>query len=461
MTQETTPTAVPTTQAERILILDSLRGFAVLGILLMNIPGFAMPRIAFFHPTLMDNFTGVNFYAWYSVEWFLEGSQRALFSMLFGAGMLLFISRLEDRMKGLQPAELYFRRQLWLLFFGLVNAYVLLWFWDILFCYAIFGMLLFAFRRLSPKPLLMAAAACLVLQTARENVDLYRDKSTIRTGEAISRIDTTRTPLTAFQKDRLEEYQGLKKQTSPEAMKERMERNLRDVQGPYARLYANHSEVSMQGETTAIFHFLFFDVLLFMFIGMAFYKNGILTGQHKASTYWILFAGGMGIGLLLSYWRINLQFRYHFNAFDHAKFVAFDFYELSRTFRALGIFGGIMLLHKWGAFRWLFRLMRPVGQMAFTNYLMQSLLCGLFFYGVGFGYFGKLQLYQTYYVVAAVWAIEIVWSHLWLRHFRFGPLEWAWRSLTYWKWQPIRKAPALQAVVPAGKEAEEPAVAQH
>ena len=98
-----------------------------------------------------------------------------------------------------------------------------------------------------------------------------------------------------------------------------------------------------------------------------------------------------------------------------------------------------MLLNKWGAFKWFFALMRPVGQMAFTNYLAQSLVCGLIFYGVGFGLFGKLELHQVYYVVAAVWVIEIIWSHLWMRYFRFGPMEWLWRSLTYWKRQPIKK----------------------
>ena len=175
MAHEITLKAAPTSQSERIVLLDSLRGIAVLGILMMNIPGFAMPVAAYFNPTL-SNFSGTNFYAWYGVEWFLEGSQRAIFSMLFGAGMLLFVSRLEDRTTGLMPAEYFIRRQLWLLVFGLFNAYVLLWFWDILFHYAIFGIMLFAFRRLKPKHLLIAAAACLVLQTARENVDLYRDK---------------------------------------------------------------------------------------------------------------------------------------------------------------------------------------------------------------------------------------------------------------------------------------------
>ena len=444
--------ATPTAPGERIVLLDSLRGIAVLGILMMNIPGFAMPRVAYFNPTLGD-FTGANYFAWYGVEWFLEGSQRAIFSMLFGAGVLLFISRLENRMSGLMPAEYFVRRQLWLLLFGLFNAYVLLWFWDILFHYAIFGIMLFAFRRLKPKHLLIAAAVCLVLQLARENVNLYRDKKTILTGEAITNQDTTKTPLTAFQKDRLSEYKGLKDRTSIASLKNRVERNIRDVQGSYTTLYNSHSEASMRSETEAIFYFLFFDVLLFMFIGMAFYKNGILTGKHKAKTYWLLFAFGLGIGLLLSYFRLQPLFQYNFDRFAYIKNVAFDFYELSRTFRALGIFGGIMLLYKSGAFKWLFALMRPVGQMAFTNYLMQSFMCGLFFYGIGFGYFGKLQLYEIYYVVAAVWLIEILWSHLWLRYFRFGPMEWLWRSMTYWKWQPLKKQTSTQ--IPSKEKPEQ------
>jgi uncharacterized protein len=98
-----------------------------------------------------------------------------------------------------------------------------------------------------------------------------------------------------------------------------------------------------------------------------------------------------------------------------------------------------MLLYKSRLFKWLFALMRPVGQMAFTNYLMQSLLCGLYFYGVGFGMYGQLERHEIYYVVGAVWIIQIAWSHVWLHFFRFGPLEWAWRSLTYWKKQPFRK----------------------
>ena len=173
---------------------------------------------------------------------------------------------------------------------------------------------------------------------------------------------------------------------------------------------------------------------------MAFYKSGILTGQAPVKTYWFLFIAGLGGGLVLSWLRLKPLIDYNFNFFEFTKNVKFEFYQISRTFRAVGIFGLIMLLYKSGWCKWFFSLMRPVGQMAFTNYLMQSLLVGLFFYGIGFGYFGKLERHQIYYVVGATWLLQIIWSHLWLRFFRFVPLEWAWRSLTYWKKQPMRKA---------------------
>jgi len=156
----------------------------------------------------------------------------------------------------------------------------------------------------------------------------------------------------------------------------------------------------------------------------------------------------MGAGLLLTWYRLQFMVDQQFSQFNIAKYKQVEFYEISRTLRSLGLFGFIMLLYKSGWFKWLFALLRPVGQMAFTNYLMQSLMCGLYFFGVGFGMMGKLQRYEIYFVVAAVWVIEIIWSHIWLRYFRFGPLEWCWRSLTYWKKQPMRMANPKEVISP-------------
>jgi uncharacterized protein len=435
----TTHTAAPVAQQERISILDSLRGIAILGILLMNIPGFGLPAPACYGDlTVMNELGTINQKTWFAIDWILEGSQRALFSTLFGAGIILFINRQEKRTDGLWPADYFFRRQLWLLVFGLFNAFVLLWFWDILFHYACCGMILFAFRRLSPKALIIAAGICLLLMTLRENTDFYREKAMIHKGELVAQIDTTKTKLTDLQKADLEAMNGFKEKNSLEGRKKEMESSLRKVQGDYSTFYKYQSERSFYMETMFFYNGIW-DLLLFMFLGMAFFKNGILTGNASSKIYWALFIVGLGAGLLLSWFRLQPLIEYQFNRFDITKNTNFEYYEISRTFRALGIFGLIMLMYKSGWFKWFFALMRPVGQMAFTNYLMQSLLVGLFFYGVGFGYFGKLQRFEIYYVVGATWILQIIWSHVWLRYCRFGPLEWAWRSLTYWKKQPLKK----------------------
>jgi uncharacterized protein len=431
--------AAPISQVERIHIIDSLRGIAILGILLMNIPGFGLA------PAAIGDFSmqpqgDLNYYFWYVFgPGVFEGSQRGIFSMLFGAGMYIFVTRLEKRTPGLMPAELFLRRQLWLLLFGMFHAYILFWYWDILYHYAICGIIVFAFRRLSPKYLLIASFACLVLMTARENRDLFKRKAVISKGEAIAKIDTTVTKLSDKQKEQLGAMDEIKKNSKPEEKKKKVEKQLKEIRGGYAELYEARSRMAEESETFGMYYWAIFDVPLFMFLGLAFFKLGILQGEAKTKVYAWMTAIGLGVGLPLSYLFVTYDVNYNFNYFEIIKNKPFEFYELQRFIHSIGIFGLIMLMYKSGLFKWLFALMRPVGQMAFTNYIMQSVLCGIIFTGIGFGLFGKLEYHQLFYVVAAVWAVEIIWSHLWLRYFRFGPMEWLWRSLTYWKKQPIRK----------------------
>ncbi len=430
----------PVSQKERITILDSLRGIAILGILLMNIPGFGLPAPLCYGDlsVLNESAGGINFKTWYFIELSVAGTQRALFSILFGAGIILFISRKEKNAEGLMPAEYFLRRQLWLLVFGLFNAFVLLWFWDILFQYAICGMILFSFRRLSSKNLIIAAIICLFLQMTRDQVLFSRDKKIIATGEILSKKDTTQIKLNEDEKEKLEAWTSMKEKNSAEGKKKQMEKSLRKVRGSYASFYEYQSGRSFHGEVYYTYDGLW-DILIFMFIGMALYKNGILLGNGSLKIYWAMCIGGLGIGIFLTWYRLQPWIQLNYNNYNYIKEVPFELYQISRTIRSIGILGLIMLLYKSGLFKWFFALMRPVGQMAFTNYLMQSLLVGLFFYGIGFGMFGKLELHQIYYVVAGTWFLEIVWSHIWLHFFRFGPLEWAWRSLTYWKIQPFKK----------------------
>ena len=430
--------AVPIAQQERITLIDSIRGIALLGILLMNIVVFGIPFPAFLKLSVLHEIGTINEKAWFLIEWPLEGTMRAIFSMLFGAGIILFTSRFEKRGEGMLVADYFMRRQLWLLVFGLINAFIFLWVGDILFEYALAGMALFAFRNLSPKKLMIAAGIVLMIATARDNRDLYIQKAIVTKGEAIEKLDPTVIKLTEKQKDAFAEMKSFKEVNSLLTQQQLYEKNLRQTSGNFKEVYNNLSDRAMNLE----FYFGYFkiwDYIQFMLLGMALFKLGILTGKVASKIYWWLFIVGLGGGLIISYYRLQPELLYKFNDFDLAKHVSFDYYAISRTFRSIGIFGLILLLYKSGYFKWLFALTRPVGQMAFTNYLMQSVLCGLFFYGFGFGMIGKLQRYELYYVVAVVWVVEICWSHLWLKYFRFGPLEWLWRSLTYWKMQQIKR----------------------
>jgi uncharacterized protein len=145
-------TAAPIAQSERIDSLDVLRGFALLGILLMNIQMFAMPYSAYLHPTLYGDFTGANHLVWFLCRIFADQKFMTIFSMLFGAGVIVFTTRVQER--GGSPARLHYFRSFWLLAIGLMHAY-LLWPGDILVSYAVCAMLVYPFRKLSPTPFLV------------------------------------------------------------------------------------------------------------------------------------------------------------------------------------------------------------------------------------------------------------------------------------------------------------------
>lgn len=430
-------TTAPVQQKERIAIIDSLRGVAILGILLMNIPSFAY-AIMGYDPSVSNESGTINYYVWYFVRLFPDGTQRALFSMLFGAGILLFISGKEKLQDSISPLDYFLRRQLWLIFFGLVNIYVLLWHGDILFDYGCYGFLMLTFRLWSPRKLIIAAGVCFLFMLARENRDLYLYKRTIARGEAVEKLDTTVNKLTPRQYEYLSAMQEIRERSTKASKLKRMEKENMLMTGSYSDVYdtrTGHYLDNLIGYT----YMAIWDVIEFMLLGMALFKLGVLSGQVSTRVYALMCIIGLGGGLYFSYLNLHQFIDAGFNGFDQIKNTNVSFYELGRTLRSLGILGLLMLMFRSGVFKWFFSLLRPVGQMAFTNYLMQSLICAFIFYGIGFGYYGKLPRYQVYEVVLGIWVFQIIFSHFWLRYFRYGPFEWIWRQLTYWKKLPIRK----------------------
>lgn len=433
---------MPVEQSERIFTLDMIRGIAILGILLMNISLFSTPSVLYNDPSILNEFGTINYYVWYLVSWVFEGTQRALFSLLFGAGIILFVSRQEKKFSGVMPADYFFRRQLWLIVFSLVDVYIFLWNGDILLDYACFGMMLFVFRNWSPKALIIAAGVCVLLMIARENRNLYHNKSIIEKGETIAAIDTTTTKLTSLQKSALQKMQDLKARNERAAKLKNVQKSIDQVTSSYASVYDYRTNDYIDSLARFIYLSLW-DVLIFMLLGMAFFKLGILTGTAPIKVYAWMCVGGLTIGLSLSWVLMRYHIANDFNWFNFTKSVPFSFHELSRTPRALGILGLIMLLYKSNWIKGIFSMLRPVGQMAFTNYLMQSLICGILFNAHGFKLYGQLQRYETYIVVLYIWIFQIIFSNIWMRYFLFGPFEWAWRSLTYWQRQPFVKRKAV------------------
>ena len=428
----------PIQKKERILFLDSIRGIALLGILLMNSMAQSQSHFYYDKMDLSQPITGANFYAWAAETFLFEGTMRGLFSILFGAGTILLLTRLVKNLHGLEPADIFYRRMLWLLVFGLINAFVFLWPGDILYPYALCGLLLFPFRNLSPKNLLWIAFALLVIGTYRENSDLFHAKKIISKGQAVAALDTSRVKLTDEQKEDLGKYTSFKEKNSKEGIAKEAKEETKKIKGKsYVALFKFFRDINMMLESTAFYTFFWWDILIFFFIGMALFKSGFLTGNSSTYVYILVAVTGIAAGITMNYFYHKTQYNLRFDQYLFTQKWKFSYYELRRVFQSLGYLSLLILLYKLVPFRKLMNIFVPVGQMAFTNYLMQSIITSIIFYG--FGVFATLQRYEVYYVVGAIWLFQIIFSNIWLRYYRFGPFEWLWRSLTYLKKQPMRR----------------------
>ena len=432
------PVAAPVSAAERIQALDAVRGFALLGILLMNIVAWAMHLAAYDNPTVAGGATGANLWMWTISHVLVEGKMRALFSMVFGAGIILFTSRLEARGAGVAVADLYYRRTLWLMAFGVAHVY-LLWIGEILYPYALCGLALFPFRILRPRSLLVIAASLMLLMSAVSVWTVFDNRATRDKGIEAIRLEKEGQTLDKDRKTAKQEYEDWLEmvQPGPDDIKKDREAfggGLLEVVGYRAGLVWEFAHSSPYYSPWQ------WDIWAMMLVGMALFKLGIIGGTRSNAFYLRLavtaYAIGIGVNSLSAWNNIATRWdpvqRGHFSTT----------YDLGRLAVALGHMSLIILMVRIGSLSWLTSRLAAVGQVAFSNYVLQSVICSLLFYGYGFGLYGRLQRYELLYVVLPIWVVQLIVSPIWLRHFRFGPLEWCWRSLTYWKRQPFRIAPA-------------------
>lgn len=409
------PDADPVKAAERSELPDVLRGFALLGILLPNSLLFAFPQTIqidadrTLQAALERETTRVDYAALSFIDLFAHGKMIIIFAMLFGAGAVFF----DQKTRGAQPgplsqgAGLWYRRMAILAGVGFLHG-LLFWYGDILLLYAVCGMAaLWWCRRLSPKALLaIGAASYLLVLFAMTGFGVlgavFASAADLFDSRALAR--------------ELEGFRG----------------------GWLDAFLARGMQL------------IFMYFMLFVFIpmvggwmlwGMALTRLGVLTGKAPARVYQLMAGIGLPLGALLTIagWYFlstsagnpaNLQIVWMMSYHGMALPVSIGY---------IGLLGWIVVR---GRVAWLRGALAAVGRMAFSNYLLHTLVFTTLMYGYGFGLFGSVPPPQLLGIVAAIWVVNIVSSLLWLRAFRFGPAEWAWRCLTYGRLHPIRRVPA-------------------
>ena len=414
----------PVPTSERILALDTLRGVALLGILPMNIQAFSMIGAAYLNPTAYGNLQGANYWVWFLSHLLAEQKFMAIFSMVFGAGIVLMSSRIEA--SGRSAAYIHYRRMGWLILFGLLHAF-LLWYGDILLTYGLCGLLAFLARMLPPRRLIVIGFAfiavtsliclCFALSMPHwraESLDTFTKEMWRPTPAMVQR------ELAAYRSGWLGE----------------MHQRFRDA-------------VILQAEGFILLSFWRVEGL--MLVGMALLKIGIFSAQRAAKLYWLLLIVGLLVGIPMVSYGTSKDFATGWSI-RQSLFINYQYNYWGSILISLGWIGAVMLICQSSRLRGLTKPVAAVGRMAFTNYILDTLICTSIFYGFGMGLYGHVGRTGQIKTVLMIWIVQLVASPIWLRYFRFGALEWLWRSLTYRKLQPFRKrkGPATHILLQGG-----------
>ena len=431
----------PVARSERIGSMDVLRGFSLMGILIMNITDFAFGSANYVYPLSMVKpvFSGphwkINTAVWF-LRWILaEGKMRALFSLLFGAGVILLTERALARGAGVRAADIFTRRNMWLVLFGMLHGY-LIWYGDILYYYGLAALLfLFPFRNVRVKPLMWVAGILLFANSAVLFGLQYGRAYSARAAAAKANAKLAQhQTLTDDEVGALRQWSSAQDHWRVPAKK--MYENIAGMQKGYWKTQQHMAGGVLGGELNGAY-FGFGDWVGMMLLGMALYKNGFLTGRLSMKTYeWVAVIGlAVGWGVPgMGAWR---SWAGHFDMFQTQLWMQAP-YDLGRIAGALGIAALLLILLKAGSMKWLMQRIASVGQMALSNYLLTSIAMMTIYVWGPWHWYGYVEYYKVYYAVAGMWIFNMAFSSIWLRYFEFGPVEWAWRSLTYWKRQPMR-----------------------
>jgi uncharacterized protein len=400
--------------AGRIPALDFLRGIAVMGILVANLPAFALPEAAYFAPHAWGGTSTADIAAWFATYVLVEGKMRGLFSLLFGASMLLVVERAQA--SGRNAARVHYRRMAWLFAIGCLHLYGL-WWGDILAHYALCGAIAYAFVRLPVRGLIGVAVALILWESAQ---GAWLHAAIL---DAQAHPDATGRALVTA----MEGSFG-----RPPA--QHLAAEIAAYRGSYAQIFAWRWTVSAAPPT--FLPILGPETLATMLLGMAGLKSGFLTGAWSPARYRRWAAVTLGIAMPV-YVATGLHtIRGGFALAD----VVFGAVSVAAPMRNLAVVGyaalGICALRPGG---WLTARIAAAGRAAFSSYLATTLVMTTIFYGYGLGLFGAVPRAALYLLVPPAWAAMLAWSQPWLAAYRYGPVEWLWRSLARWRVEKMRR----------------------
>ena len=383
----------------RIHSIDLLRGFAILGILIMNITNFSQVNIAYMNPTIGAGLEGYNQYFHAFNYIFADTRFMSIFSILFGAGVVLFTRNAE--IKGKRAGVLHFKRMFWLLLFGFVHAYFI-WSGDILVAYAICGCFIFFLRKKSIRTLLVMSTLLFIIPLTFNLMTYY--------GMTSDELEST---FAFFHPN-----------------PEQIATEIKTMQGSFNEQMTIRLKNAIEFQTFVFLIETFWRTTAMMLLGMILFRKGVLSADKSIKYYKKMVLMGFVPGLILSIIGLNQSYDFEWSG-TYVMNIGANYKLISGFFMAIGYIGLVMWFFKKGIFKNLQRRLQSTGRMAFTNYIGMSLICTLIFNGHGLGFFGTFDRLQQFLVVISVWVLILILSPLVLKKYKFGPLEWMWRKLTY------------------------------
>ena len=401
---------------ERHISIDAVRGFAVLGILLMNIVSMGLPGYAYVNPMHYGGHTGADLWAWGLAHVLVDGKMRALFTMLFGASMLLIADRAQGQSPG--PAAVHYRRIFWLFVIGMIHCW-LIWYGDILVTYALAGAIVFGARRWSPRRQIIAGIIVLVLLALYSLAGWFHFSG-------LQQVAAANGPGAAAARAAPEELAGAPVSAAQE---------IAGYRGGFLDVFRARAPSAIFFQTFLLPTQAIPEAVGLMLVGMGLFRTGFFSGEWPRRAYrralWLIPAG---IVITLPVTRLLVVSRWD----NVTELLGYASAAIAAPLMALGYAAAIVLIVRSGALAAVVARLAAVGRMALTNYLGASILATTFFYGYGLGMFARLSRAELYLVVLAIWALQLALSPLWLRRFRYGPFEWLWRSLVRGGAQPLR-----------------------